>query len=167
MSTQTERVLQALEEAKCLEQEGLEFYRKAADKTRSEKGKRLFLSLATDEVMHERLIQRQIDHLQAKAEWVDLPECKEPTKCDLSESIFPPGKEGLAKIEADTSEAEALLLALELETKSYDLYRQSADVATDPAARAMYEFLASQERLHFDLLMTNYEAFASYRGWAD
>ena len=117
--------------------------------------------------MHERLIQRQIDHFKSEAEWVDLPEVREPTKCDLNESIFPPGKQALANIEADMSEAEALVLALELETKSYDLYRRSANVATDPAARAMYEFLASQERLHFDLLMTNYEAFASYGGWAD
>jgi hypothetical protein len=31
----------------------------------------------------------------------------------------------------------------------------------------MYEFLATQERAHFDLLMANYECMVHYGGWAD
>ncbi len=167
MSSQIESVLKALEEGKQLEQEGLAFYRGAAERTKSEKGKEVFRSLSQDEAMHQRLIQRQIDHLSAEGKWLEMPEAK-GEKVDLSESIFPQGREGLEKaIKADTSEIEALIWALEFEVKGYDMYRRAAQAATDAAGQEMYEFLATQERAHFDLLMTNYESIVHYGGWAE
>jgi len=167
MSSQVKSALEALNEAKCLEQEGQGFYRQAAEKTQSEKGKQMFLSLIKDEAMHQRLIQRQIDHLSAEGKWLELPEAKGET-CDLTESIFPQGRGGLEKaVKADTTDTEALTMALEFESKSYDMYRREAKTASEGAAREMYEFLATQERVHFDLLMTNYESMVRYGGWAD
>ena len=167
MTNQVEKVLEALEEAKCLEQEGQEFYSKAAEQTASAKGKEMFRSLIRDEVMHERLIQRHIDSLTSEGKWLELPEAV-GAHCDLSEDIFPQGREGLEKaVKADTSDTDALIMAMEFETKSYDKYRQDAKAATDPAAQQMYEFLASQERNHFDLLMANWEAMTQLGGWAD
>ena len=166
MASEVESALKALEEAKCLEQEGQAFYRQAAEKTKDETGKEIFLSLVKDEAMHQRLIQRQIDHLSAEGNWLKMPET-EGEVCDLSESIFPKGREGLEKaVKADTTETEALIMALEFESKGYDMYRRAAEAASDPAAREMYEFLATQERAHFDLLMTNYESMVHYGGWA-
>ncbi len=165
MSTQD--ALKALEEAKCLEQEGQAFYRKAAEQAKDEKGRQVFLSLIGDEVNHERLIQREIDNLTREGKWARLTEVS-PVKCDLTEPIFPQGRAGLQKaVKADTGETEALLVALEMENNSYDLYRRRAEASTNPPERAMYEFLASQERTHFDLLMANYEAMVSLGGWAD
>ncbi len=165
--TDTKRVLAVLEQAKCLEQEGQEFYRKAAESTANAKGKEMFLNLAREEVLHERLIQREMDSLKASGEWVKLAEAT-GVKCDLSQPIFPRGRAGLKKaVRADATDTEALLTALEMETKSYDLYRKEAEAAKDAAAREMYEFLASQERTHFDLLMINYESLVQFGGWAD
>lgn len=162
-----ENVLKALEEAKCLELEGQEFYRGAVQKIDNPKAKETFLSLAEDEAMHQRLIQRQIDSLTTKGQWTNLPETT-GTKCDLSQDIFPQGRAGLEKaVKAEPTEAEILIQALEFETKSYDKYRREAEKTADAAAREMYEFLASQERLHFDLLMTKYESLVHYGGWAD
>ena len=167
MNKQTEAALKALQEAKCLEQEGQAFYQKAATRTKSAMGKGTFLSLARDEVMHERLIQRQIDSLSREGKWVELPEAEGAT-CDMSTPIFPQGRQGLKKaVKADTTDTEALLLALEMEAKSFDLYAREAKAATDAAARQMYEFLASQERTHFDVLMAKYEGMVHYGGWAN
>ena len=58
-------------------------------------------------------------------------------------------------------------MALDFENKGYDMYRRAAKETSDPLAREMYEFLATQERLHFDLLMTNYESMVALGGWAD
>jgi len=161
------KVLEVLEQAKCLEQEGQEFYRKAAGRTASAKGKEMFLSLVREEVMHERLIQRQMDSLTANGKWARLPEAM-GAKCDLSQPIFPRGRAGLKKaVKADTTDTEALITALEMETKSYDLYRREAEASKDAAAREMFEFLASQERTHFDLLMANYESMVQLGGWSD
>ena len=167
MTNQVEKVLEALEEAKCLEQEGQDFYHQAALKSASEKSKETFQSLAKEEAMHLRLIQRQIDSLASTGQWIHLSETEGET-CDLSESIYPQGREGLEKaVPSDTSETEALLLALDFENKGYDMYRRAAKETSDPLAREMYEFLATQERLHFDLLMTNYESMVALGGWAD
>jgi rubrerythrin len=150
-----------------LEREGVAFYREAAKRTKSKKGQGIFRSLAQDELMHQRLIQRQIDHLSAKGRWREIPQAK-GEEAGLSGPIFPQGREGLEKaIKADTTEAEALILALEFETKGYAMYRREAEAVTDSAAREMYEFLAAQERAHFDLLMANYESMVHYGGWAD
>nr|MBC7244017.1 hypothetical protein [Chloroflexota bacterium] len=167
MNNRIDGALKALEEAKCLEQEGQAFYSEAAKKVKDAKAQEMFLSLARDETMHERLIQRQIDNLVSTSQWAELPETK-GAKCDLSQDIFPRGRAGLPKVlNADPTETEVLITALEFEAKSYDKYRHEAEVSTDAAAREMYEFLTSQERLHFDLLMTNYESMVRYGGWAD
>jgi len=167
MKAEIKSALDALEEAKCLEQEGQDFYRRAAGESHNDKAKETFESLVHEEGMHLRLIQRQIDSLESTGQWVHLPETEGET-CDLSESIYPQGREGLKKaVPSDTSETEALLLALDFENKGYDMYRRAAREATDSLAREMYEFLATQERLHFDLLMSNYESIAALGGWAD
>jgi len=167
VKNQDKTAMNVLEEAKCLEQQGQAFYRQAAEKTKNEKGKQLFLSLAKDEAMHESLIQREILHLLDEGYWVELLETQEAT-CDLSVPIFPPGREGLKKaVKADANDVDAVVTALEMETKSYDLYRREGEAAKDTAARQMYTFLAAQERNHFDLLMANYESMERYGGWAD
>jgi hypothetical protein len=167
MTTDVKAALEALEDAKCLEQEGQDFYRRAASESTSDKAIETFQSLAKEEAFHLRLIQRQIDSLESTGEWVQLSEA-EGEACDLSESIYPQGREGLKKaVQSDTSETEALLLALDFENKGYDKYRRAAQAATAPLQREMFEFLATQERLHFDLLMTNYESIVAMGGWAD
>jgi rubrerythrin len=167
MSRSVESVLKALKAGKSLEKHGLTFYRSAAQETKSAKGKEVFESLQRDEAMHLRLIQRQIDSLAEQGRWVELPETT-GASVDLSIDIFPEGRLGLEKaVGADTDDAEALVLAMEFETRGYDMYRQEAATAEAPEARAMYEFLASQERTHFDLLMANWEAMANAGSWAD
>jgi rubrerythrin len=167
MTTEVKSALEALDDAKCLEQEGQDFYRRAAGEATKKKAKETFQSLAQEEAMHLRLIQRQIDSLASTGQWLHLPETEGET-CDLSESIYPQGREGLEKaVPSDTSETEALLLALDFENKGYDMYRRAATEANDPLAREMYQFLATQERLHFDLLMANYESIVSLGGWSD
>lgn len=159
--------MNVLEEAKCLEQQGQAFYREAAKKVKNPTGKKIFRQLAKDEAMHERLIQREILSLIKEGYWVELLETQGPA-CELVPNIFPQGREGLEKaVNADPTEVDAVLAALDFENKSYDLYRSQAESATDPKAQQLYEFLAGQERTHFDLLMANYEAMVKFGGWAD
>jgi len=70
-----------------------------------------------------------------------------------------------AKIGSNPSDVDALHVALENEIKSYDLYRAAAKETTDGTGRQMYQWLASAEITHFNLLMANYEAIVSGSGW--
>jgi len=163
---EVKNAMQVLEDAKCLEQQGQAFYSQAAKRIKNPKGKKIFRQLAKDEVAHEKLIQREILNLIKEGYWVELLETQGPA-CELAPEIFPRGREGLAKaVNADPDDVEAILTGLDMENKSYDLYRTEAEKAKDPVARQLYEFLASQERDHFNLLMANYESMVTLGGWS-
>lgn len=165
MTTETKAALAVLQQALELEQRGHEFYTQAADRTVDPKGKAMLLSLAGDETLHEKVIQRQIDALTEGEGWIvpaDLPE----VDADLSTPLFPAGKVELEKaIRPDASDLDALLFALKIENDSFVLYAEQAKKVTAPNAKRLYAYLADAERTHFNLLMTNYESINSNTGW--
>jgi len=163
--TDTKATLTVLKQALELEQRGHEFYTQAAERIMDPTGKEMLLSLAGDEVLHQKVIQRQIDALGEGKGWV-LPEDIPGVDADLRSPLFPAGKVELDKaIRPDASDLDALLFALKIENDSFDLYAEQAQKATDPNARRLYEFLADAERTHFNLLMANYESLNSKAGW--
>jgi rubrerythrin len=163
--TDTKAALTVLQQAIELEQRGQEFYTQAAERTIDPTGKEMLLSLAGDEELHQKVIQRQIDALGQGEGWV-VPEEVPQVDADLSTPLFPAGKVELDKaIRPDASDLEALLFALKIENDSFDLYAEQAKQATDPNAKRFYEFLVDAERTHFNLLMANYESLNSRAGW--
>jgi rubrerythrin len=165
MTTDTKAALIVLQQALDLEQQGYEFYTQAAERTVDATGKEMLLSLADDEVLHQKVIQRQIDALGQGEGWV-LPEGISEVDADLSTPLFPAGKVELEKaIRPDAGDLDALLFALKIENDSFALYTEQAKKATDPNAKRLYEFLVDAERTHFNLLMSNYESLNSDAGW--
>lgn len=165
MATDTKAASIVLEQALELEQRGHEFYTQAAERMVDPTGKEMLLSLADDEVLHQRFIQRQIDALGQGKGWI-LPEDIPEVDADLTTPLFPEGNVELEKaIRPDASELDALLFALKIENDSFALYSEQAQKATDPNAKRLYEYLADAERTHFDLLMSNYESLSSKAGW--
>jgi rubrerythrin len=165
MGTETNAALDALKKALVLEQNGQRFYLEATERTADPKGANMFRSLADDEVIHAKVIQRQIDALAEGGNWVS-PEGVDEVKADLETPLFPEGKVELEKaIRPDASDLDALLFALKIENDSFNLYAEQAKVAKDPNAKRLYEFLVDAERTHFDLLMLNYESLSSNAGW--
>jgi rubrerythrin len=159
--------VKALQQALKLEQDGQRFYRQAAAHTADPKGAAMFNSLVEDEVMHEQIIQRQIDSLAQGKGWT-VPSGMGQVQADLDAPLFPKGKVDLEKaVRSDASELEALLFALKIENDSFTLYLKQAKAAQDAIARSMYEYLVDAERTHFNLLMLNYESLTTMGGWAD
>jgi len=167
MGGESSAAINALQQALELEQSGQRFYRQAAGRTSDPRGTRMFLSLADDEVMHEQIIQRQLDALVQGEGWVAQAEVGE-VEADLESPLFPQGKVELDRaIRPDDSDLDALLFALKIENDSFNLYLEQAIKATDANARRTFEYLVSAERTHFDLLMLNYEALSQSGGWAE
>ena len=158
--------LAILKQAMRLEEEGRAFYLQAAETTGDEEGKETFRALADDEQHHLRLIQRQHDALSSENKWTSSPEIK-PTHIDMDKPLFPKGKEALEKaVKAKSRDTDAMLFGLEIENKSYDLYRTAALATTNPLGKAMFEFLAGEERGHFNILMMRYESLAGPVAWS-
>ena len=154
--------LQALRQAIRLEQDGYEFYTEAAERTADPRGRETFLSLADDEKLHLRIVQDQYEALNAGKGWVSFSEALELKPVDLDKPLFPPDRETIGP---EASDIDALLFAMQVENESYELYRKAATETADPAGKEMYQRLASDERVHFDILMLNYEHLLSAGRW--
>jgi rubrerythrin len=143
MNTGNNVALTALNQALELEIQGQRFYLEAAECTTDPKGAEMFRSLADDEVIHERILRRQLDALTQGEGWVPV--------LSMVEGL----PEGIAEVTA------------EIENKSFDLYREMAGKIEDPNGKRMYEYLANAERGHFEQLMLNYEHLSTVGSWAE
>lgn len=158
--------LQALRQAMRLEQDGYEFYIEAAERAADPLGKEMFLSLADDEELHLRIVRDQYEALSAGKGWVSFSEALELKPVDLDKPLFPLEGAALEKaIGPEASDTDALLFSMQVENENYELYRKAATETTDPAGKEMYQRLASYERVHFDVLMLNYEHLVSTGSW--
>jgi rubrerythrin len=165
MAAETQDVMSALQQALELERSGQRFYTKAAERTVDPKGSEMFRSLASDEVAHQRAIERQIEALAQGEGWVTV-EGIDQVEADLVSPLFPAGRIELEKaVRPDASDLDALLFALKIENDSFDLYTKQAKAAQDPNAKRLFEYLVEAERTHFNLLMLNYESLSSNAGW--
>jgi len=159
--------LKALEMAMQLERDGQDFYKKAAARTKSERGRAMFLSLADDEVLHLRILERQCNSLTENQCFVRLAEVG-AVSADWDAPIFPKDAGLFEKaVRGDASDIDALLYAIQAENKSFELYRKLAKETDDPTGQAMFRWLASVERGHFNQLMLNYESLLSSGSWAN
>ena len=182
MSAKNNVALAALNQAIELEIKGQRFYLEAAECTTDPKGEEMFRSLADDEVIHERILRRQLDALTQGEGWVPvlspalsavegevegLPEDVDEVTADLAALIFPESEKVCEEtLRPDESDLDALLFALQIENKSFNLYRELAQNTEDPNGKRMYEYLANAERGHFERLMLNYEHLSTVGSWA-
>lgn len=175
MNTGNNAALTALNQAIELEIEGQRFYLEAAECTTNPKGAEMFRSLADDEVIHERILRRQLDALTQGEGWVPvlstvegLPEGLAEVTANFAALIFPDSEKVCEEaVRPDDSDLDALLFALQIENKSFELYREMIEKTTDPNGKRMYKYLANAERGHFELLMLNYEHLSTTGSWAE
>lgn len=160
-----DQVLVALGRALKLEQDGYAFYIQAAERVKDPTCKQTMLSLADDEKIHEAMIVRQLQAMSEEGDYVHVRNLK-PVHADLAAAIVSPDPAQVKqRVSEHAIELEALALAMEIEVRSYDLYRQAALETASLAGRQMYEWLAAAEMTHFNLLMSNYEALNKPSGW--
>ena len=91
MTAETHGAMSALQQALELERSGYRFYTRAAERTADPKGSEMFRALASDEMLHQQAIERQIEALGQGAGWV-LPAGIDRVEVDLVSPLFPAGK---------------------------------------------------------------------------
>ncbi len=158
-----------------LERDGYRFYTQAAERASSERGRRMFLDLAAQEVDHLRLLLAEYRALEEGQGWLPYKEAMatdfplDPAKPDLpgeeppeSMPVFTPDRE--ISLEGDVA---ALEFGLETERISRELYAKAAEEAEDPLAKEAYEFLTRQEEEHYRLLQNTLEYLTQNQTWWD
>lgn len=154
-------VLEALKLAAHKEQDARKFYLESAERVKDACGREMFLTLADEEQHHLTMVQRVYESLVGGGGWVEFAEAAAVAEFEPLKA-----RENLKReVGKSTGEADALLLAIQLENDSYDLYVQQAERVSDPAGKQMYRYLAQAERRHFDILMLNYEHMITTGGF--
>jgi len=161
---EVKKMLEILRSAIQMEIDGKEFYQQAGEKSSNKLARELFQGLASEEDDHRRKFEEIYEALKKGQDW---PAVEPPSgKGKQLESIFlKASKELGSEIKIAQSELEAIETAMNMELKTYDLYRSQSKQSTSPLQKRFYQALAAEERGHHLVLLDSYEYLTDPTGW--
>ena len=150
----------ALELTLSIERRGYTFYTNASKKTRNDRGRLMFQRLAAEESDHLRRLQQEYRSLIEENEWLKREPARLPVSRKIAEEIFP--QKELLKIEMSdkTTEVEALHIAMDLERRSHQFFRNFAKQLPEAAGKKIFLEFAKDEESHLEALVSEYNALA-------
>ncbi len=164
MVNEQERTLDGLKVAIQMEIDGKEYYHRLSQTSTSQAGRELFRSLAAEEDSHRQSFERIYDAIRGRAGWLRVD--FEPDQGVRLRTIFARVTEEMGPdIEVPATELDAIQTAMDMENKSYDLYKSRSQNASYDGERGFYEALAAEERTHHSVLLDYYEYLKDPAGW--
>ena len=164
MENEQATTIGALQLAIALEREGKAFYEGASRKSGNRLTRELLQHLAQDEEVHRRKFEEIYQTLKKGQDWPDV----EPPS-GAARRLQPVFEQVTAelgnRIQVAGSELEVLSTAMDMESKTYELYRSRSDKSALPAEKQFYEALAAEERGHHLALLDSYEYLSDPAGW--
>lgn len=152
----------ALKTAIEAEKKSLKNYLEFGLKTDDASGKNMFLRLASDELEHVNILERQSQSLQESGDWLKIE--IEPSDVEM---IVPRLGEKDVKIRGTSGQDQvtALHIALALEKRAQEFYANQAKQTDDRKAREMYLRLAEMEEAHYELIQAEIDAIGNTGFW--
>jgi Fe2+/Zn2+ uptake regulation proteins len=149
-------VRDALELTLAIERRGYTFYTNAARKTKNDGGRLMFQRLAAEESDHLRRLQNEHRTLLLDSPWLKNEPARLPISRKIADDIFP--QKALLKIEVkdQTTDLEALNIAMDLERRSHQFFKNFAKQITDARGRRIFLEFAKDEDSHFQSLLSEY-----------
>jgi rubrerythrin len=156
------RARKALKTAIEAEKKSLKNYLEFGLKTDDASGKNMFLRLASDELEHVNILERQSQSLQESGDWLKIE--IEPSDVEM---IVPRLGEKDVKIRGTSGQDQvtALHIALALEKRAQEFYANQAKQTDDRKAREMYLRLAEMEEAHYELIQAEIDAIGNTGFW--
>ncbi len=153
MITGKEDLLQSLMEAFLMEKGTHEFYSTAATKAISAEARKVFVDLSDWEETHMEFIQFLYTSIQDDRDIEGFEAFKKKVPSPVTESGIPV-KDLEERIETYEflDDIGALIVALEMEGKAFNLYRGMSEKASDGNAKAVFHEMMDQELKHIDYL---------------
>ena len=123
----------------------------------------MFQRLAAEESDHLRRLQAEHQSLLKKNEWLKREPARLPLSRKIIEEIFP--QKELLKIEVkdETSELDALNIAMNLERRSHQFFTDFAKEISDAHGRKIFQDFARDEESHLQALLTEYNSIEKNR----
>ena len=155
MENEQARTIEVLQLAVRMEEEGKEFYQKASQKSSNRLAKELFQQLASEEDVHLKNFAEMYEAFKRGQIWPDVGPPSEKGK--KLKSLFAEATKALgSKLKVAESELEAIKIAMDMESKSYNLYHSRSKESTIPMEKRSYQTLAGEERGHHLALLDSY-----------
>ena len=164
MEDEQVKILEALQIVVQMEIDGKEYYQKVSQSSGNRLGRELFQSLAAEEDIHRQKFEGIYNAIRNKKAWpvTDF----QPDGGKGLRTIFARAVEEMgSNIKAPATELDAIQTAMDMENKSYDLYKSRSQTAAYDAERDFYQTLAAEEREHHLILLDYYEYLKDPAGW--
>jgi rubrerythrin len=160
--TEIENVKDAILTAIQMEKDGYSFYTKAAAQTNSEMGRTIFESLAEDEQRHLDVFQKMFEEKVSQTEWNDLVES---SKKYANIPIFPADLTDAPGMDAESTELDALRMAMDAEKEAIDYYGKIMENLEDRDVKNVISEIIEQEKNHYSLLEKEFNHINSTGYW--
>lgn len=133
-----------------LEEDGIDFYQKASEKTSHPFGKKMFLSFAEDEKRHLTVLKEILANLKF-SDFDRFFEEKNPR--EKIKTIFREVKNEIReRVAANPDEVEALKIGMDMEWESVEFYQDALEKTQDSHQKAFFRRLIEEEKEHYELL---------------
>lgn len=157
----SKQVENAIKEALKLEINGRKFFNHAAGVTHHERGKKMFLHLASEEVKHLETFGKLFSQALQDRDWKKFIRDEElkgeaPLVEKLRASVRREGGQG---------EVEALRIGMELEQTAIGFFTKAAAETGDPTAAEIFRAIGEEEKFHYDLLEAQYDSVTHSGFW--
>ena len=144
------KILEALKMAILMEKRGQAFYNQVAKQTKSNEIRKIFETMANEEVIHEKFLSEHFLQLSKnnKLSSIDLP------KADADHLIGLILTNKIKKeINAASYEAAAISAAIDMESNAIKVYADYANKSTDVHEKELFSWLSNWERTHHKSLI--------------
>ena len=142
--------LDILKHAILLERRGKAFYENIAEKADNKAVREVFDMLAKEEQKHIQTLSEQFKAYQKSKKFSTSHRHDKDAGSAASKVLTQEIKE---KISAAGFEAAAISAGIAMEERAIQLYTKSAQTESDPQAKTLYEWLATWERDHLNMLL--------------
>jgi len=164
MTTEQTKTLEGLQLAVQMEIDGKEFYQKASQRSNNELGRQLFQTLAAEEDIHRQKFEETYNAVSRKGSW-SKPNFQPDGGKRLRTIFIKATEEVGANIKVPDTELDAVKTAIDMEIKSYELYKNRGQSAAFDAEREFYDIVATEEREHHMVMLDYQEYLSNPAGW--
>ncbi len=155
------KVPDALKISLDFERRGVEFYLNTAKKTKNPLARRLFHSLAIEEIQHIMKFEDIYENLKKEKKWPCWTVVEGKKLEQVIKDFFAMAKKDKSICLADN--VKGLTLAMEMEKKGYRMYEEFLEKAADENEKIFYRELLKQENAHYEAL-ANVHSYLTHTG---
>lgn len=165
MNDDLNRCIEILKDAIAFEEEGIRFFTEKAETATSGVERNLFLSLAKDEQGHRAHLIELREEMLARHDLSVLDEAEDHEHRPAREIFESALNAAHDPYKYHPEDLEILKGAMEVERKGYDMYSRAAAEMETPQAKALFEHLAAEEQVHYQLLSNAHDYIKDPEGW--